>query len=120
METIATAIATAPTPKPGSGVLTLVQFRILTGRKHQIRKQASSNGHPLAADRRYGGHGAGNFFLHAWKLMLPDSRPESLPAEITAALHARFGSRISELFGDNALAHIEEGELYWGQNEEHQ
>ncbi len=118
METVATALATSG--HAGVGYLTLVLFRILTGRKHQIRKQSSSNGHPLSRDRRYGGHGAGDFYLHAWKLRLPESRPVSLPEEITAPLPGRFASRIAELFGDNALAHIEGGELYWGQNEEHQ
>ena len=46
----------------------LIQAEISTGRTHQIRAQAAAHGHPLAGDKKYGGSGSGNFFLHAWKL----------------------------------------------------
>ncbi len=34
----------------------LVEVRLLTGRKHQIRAQLAAAGHPLLGDRRYGGN----------------------------------------------------------------
>jgi 23S rRNA pseudouridine955/2504/2580 synthase len=52
--------------------LTLVEVQIETGRTHQIRAQAGFHGHPLAGDRKYGGHGNGGLFLHAWKIEFLD------------------------------------------------
>jgi len=37
--------------------VSLVRFQPVTGRKHQIRRHASSMGTPLVGDRRYGGSG---------------------------------------------------------------
>ena len=56
------------TPLAVENNFSLIQAEILTGRTHQIRAQASAHGHPLAGDKKYGGSGGGNFFLHAWKL----------------------------------------------------
>ena len=36
--------------------LSLVEFSLDTGRKNQIRVHASDMGHPIAGDRKYGGH----------------------------------------------------------------
>jgi 23S rRNA pseudouridine955/2504/2580 synthase len=59
-------------PLEARGNLTLIEARIETGRTHQIRAQAAHHGHPLAGDRKYGGHGEGDLFLHAWKLEFLD------------------------------------------------
>ena len=37
------------------GDLSLVEIRLETGRKHQIRVQLSKRGHPIIGDRKYGG-----------------------------------------------------------------
>jgi 23S rRNA pseudouridine1911/1915/1917 synthase len=38
------------------GTWTLLEVRLLTGRRHQIRAQLSAAGLPIAGDRRYGSH----------------------------------------------------------------
>jgi tRNA pseudouridine32 synthase/23S rRNA pseudouridine746 synthase/23S rRNA pseudouridine1911/1915/1917 synthase len=69
------------TPDPAAGKLSrteyivlkeangfsLLEIRLLTGRKHQIRVHLSENGHPVAGDRKYGrGNDVhGNLALHA-------------------------------------------------------
>jgi 23S rRNA pseudouridine955/2504/2580 synthase len=77
---------------------TLVEARIVTGRTHQIRSQSASHGHPLAGDRKYGGHGSGAFFLHAWKMEFNEP-VGGFPPVITAPLPDLFLERISVLFG---------------------
>ncbi|MDR1869981.1 MAG: RluA family pseudouridine synthase [Treponema sp.] len=60
---------------------TLALAEIATGRTHQIRAQAASHGHPLSGDKKYGGRGAGGFFLHAWKLEFLEYVIEAPPPE---------------------------------------
>lgn len=59
--------------------VSLLEVRIETGRKHQIRQHLAMIGHPLLLDRDYGDRsfdqnyqrkhkGKGQFFLHSWKL----------------------------------------------------
>ena len=54
----------------------LLELRLQTGRRNQIRIQAALRGHPLVGERRYvGPHGAGGIrferqALHAWRLTL--------------------------------------------------
>jgi RluA family pseudouridine synthase len=56
-------------PQHPSGITTLAEVLIETGRTHQIRVHAASIGHPVAGDRRYGsGTPAKRLMLHAWKL----------------------------------------------------
>ena len=78
----------------------LIMAEIATGRTHQIRAQAASHGHPLAQDRKYGGHNfdrvnnsKGDFFLHAWKIEFSDNK-------ITAPLPEKFKEKIKELFSN--------------------
>jgi RluA family pseudouridine synthase len=55
---------------------TLVEVRLETGRKHQIRVHAASIGHAIIGDRRYGGPAAERLMLHATRLAFvhPDGR----------------------------------------------
>ena len=46
---------------------TLVEVRLKSGRKNQIRVHFSENGHPIVGDSRYG-HDRGELMLHSWKL----------------------------------------------------
>lgn len=93
--------------------VSLVLFRILTGRKHQIRIQASSRGCPLAGDMRYGGGTMpGGYLLHAWQLAFPADRPGDLPDKLTAPLPDYFSTVIGRAFGDNVLAKLETLNVY--------
>ena len=49
---------------------TLLEVKIYTGRKNQIRAHLSESGHPIAGDVKYGAHKADRLYLHAWKLAL--------------------------------------------------
>jgi 23S rRNA pseudouridine955/2504/2580 synthase len=84
-------------PLVSGGNYSLISAQIATGRTHQIRAQASSHGHPLAGDRKYGGHGKDGLFLHAWKL-------EFLEYSIEAPLPQAFREKVKELFGAQQLA----------------
>ena len=93
--------------------LTLIRFRILTGRKHQIRIQSSRRGYPLLGDSRYGSPiKNGTYYLHASCLVFPSNRLENLPERVYAPLPARFNSFMELTFGPDVLAQIERGELY--------
>ena len=47
---------------------TLVEVRLKTGRKNQIRVHFSEAGHPVIGDVKYGGRKAGRLYLHASEL----------------------------------------------------
>ena len=73
--------------------VTLCQFQILTGKKHQIRLQSSFHGIPLLGDTAYGADKVNSFqdlYLHSYKLFIPDNNPIELPVEITADLPENF------------------------------
>lgn len=98
---------------------TLVQFALHTGRKHQIRIQAAEAGCPLYGDHLYGKPVYGQTYsLHAWKLEFPADRFDDIPESLTAPIPDDFISRLESMFGKNALAQKENGELYWMQDEE--
>jgi 23S rRNA-/tRNA-specific pseudouridylate synthase len=71
---------------------TLVECRLLTGRKHQIRRHARQAGHFVAGDRRYGSKRALEFLQrrrHFKRLALHASRLDiQLPGGKPAAIHA--------------------------------
>lgn len=87
---------------------TLMRIKPLTGRTHQIRVHAASQGYPLAGDTKYGeqafnrrmrGFGLVRLFLHASRLSFRIASPPvtyqfdaPLPAELTRLLeHLRSG-----------------------------
>ncbi|MCR5613271.1 RluA family pseudouridine synthase [Treponema sp.] len=73
--------------------VTLCQFEILTGKKHQIRCQSSHHGHPLLGDTAYNSkkiNAGQDFFLHAAKLIFPNNNPLNLPESLTAKIPPEF------------------------------
>jgi 23S rRNA pseudouridine955/2504/2580 synthase len=63
-----------------SEAASLVEVELLTGRKHQIRAQFASRGHPLLGDGKYGGPACRQgLLLHAWRLALPGEPELRLP-----------------------------------------
>ena len=82
----------------------LMLFKLITGKKHQIRKHTASVGHPLAGDRKYQG---GNplpackrYLLHAWRLYFPASRPADMPAFIEAPFFSEMEICLNRYFSD--------------------
>lgn len=58
-----------------SGIATLLEIRLHSGRQHQIRRQLAEIGHPLFGDRRYGGPYPSDLprlFLHCHRLAFTD------------------------------------------------
>ena len=73
--------------------ITLCQYEILTGKKHQIRCQSSFNGHALLGDTAYGSESIKekqSFYLHAYKMIFPHENPVKVPDEITAPVNEAF------------------------------
>jgi 23S rRNA-/tRNA-specific pseudouridylate synthase len=52
----------------------LIDLRLLTGRRHQLRVQLAACGAPILGDRRYGGQWAERIHLACIELGLPDGR----------------------------------------------
>ena len=90
----------AVTPLARSGNQSLISVEIKTGRTHQIRAQASSRGHPLSGDTKYGGKklnaNNGKFFLHA--LTLEFTAPDGEYVKIKAPLPEMFAEIIKTVF----------------------
>lgn len=72
---------------------TLVDVRLLTGRKHQIRVHLRNAGHPIAGDDRYGdpqfntlvaGRGSRGLHLHAARMVIP--MPDKTELVVTAPM----------------------------------
>jgi len=88
------AAVTAFTPLVVDPFASFLEARPLTGRTHQIRVHAASQGTPVAGDERYGERefnqqvrkmGLKRLFLHAWRLRF--SHPVTAkPLEIIAPL----------------------------------
>ena len=69
--------------------ITLCQFEILTGKKHQIRCQSAFHGIHLLGDTAYGAEKIfekQDFFLHAYKMIFPKDNPCSIPEELSASV----------------------------------
>ncbi|MDR2893796.1 MAG: RluA family pseudouridine synthase [Deltaproteobacteria bacterium] len=71
-------------PASPCGPASLLEVELLTGRKHQIRVQCASRGHPVIGDRRYNGPFFERLLLHAYKLTLPGG---DFMGESFAAVH---------------------------------
>ncbi len=103
----------------GQNALTLVQYELLTGRKHQIRAQSALHGHPLAGDSAYGGanagegpSGGGHFFLHALAMEFPPDNPLSLPERIEAPLPEDFAKAV-QFFPPQSLQNSPPGSIIY-------
>ena len=76
--------------------VSLVEYSIKTGRKHQIRAQSQLHKHPLAGDKAYGGHVDSalkrEYYLQAFSLSFPENNPLELPKEIKMDLSSDFSS----------------------------
>jgi len=90
------AAVTTIKPLACKGDYSLVTAQIATGRTHQIRAQAAAHGHPLAGDKKYGGHGKDGLFLHAWKLEFLEYSIEVPPPE--AFLKFIYKANLSTIF----------------------
>ncbi|AMV73017.1 RluA family pseudouridine synthase [Desulfuromonas carbonis] len=70
----------------GNGNLSLLELQLLTGRRHQLRRQLADAGHPIAGDERYRGGalpGLGRLFLHCRQLVVANPfGEEPLVAEL--------------------------------------
>jgi 23S rRNA pseudouridine955/2504/2580 synthase len=92
-----------PLASGGGHSLLLVELR--TGLTHQIRVQASSRGHPLSGDSKYGGSPfRGGYILHALSLEFPEPPFPDLPRVVTAAPPPAALDRLGRLFGPEELA----------------
>ena len=82
----------------------LMLFRLITGKKHQIRKHTMGAGHPLVGDRKYRGGdplpGYTRYQLHAWRLFFPVLRPVDIPAFIEAPLFSEMEACLNRYFSD--------------------
>lgn len=80
----------------------LILFKLITGKKHQIRKHTASTGHPLAGDRKYQGGNplpaCKHYLLHAWRLYFPASRPADMPPFIEAPFFPEMEACLKQYF----------------------
>ena len=69
------------------GSASLIEVRLETGRKHQIRVQLAGRDHPILGDGKYGARTdfPGGIALHAWKLIVRHPTTGE-PLELTAPL----------------------------------
>ncbi|MBQ0002626.1 MAG: RluA family pseudouridine synthase [Treponema sp.] len=73
--------------------VTLCQFEILTGKKHQIRCQSAFHKIAILGDTAYGSiplHEKQDFYLHAYRLIFPEDNCLKIPSELTAPLNKNF------------------------------
>lgn len=84
---------------------TLAEFKIETGRTHQIRAQSSFHGFPLLGDRAYGGNKIPEteYFLHAETLFFPKDNPLCLPERISAPFPEKFQIFLKTNMKDSVL-----------------
>ena len=86
-----------------SGHVTLAMCKILTGRTHQIRAQASIHGHPLAGDSKYGGSSLiPGYLLHSASLRIRNDQLLNLPT-LTAPLPEQSQNILKVFFGNHII-----------------
>ena len=102
------ASETSLKPLLSGGKASLVLFRISTGRRHQIRAQASYHGHPLIGDLKYGSdiRNLNGYSLHAVKYVFNNLIPEIGFRSIFAPPPAFFNNRIFNYFPRNEVEEI--------------
>lgn len=77
----------------GGRKITLAAVEIRTGRTHQIRLHCAEHGLPLLGDTAYGAErifGPQDFFLHAWRMTVPEGNPAGMPGRLVAPLPPNF------------------------------
>lgn len=90
----------------------LIQARLETGRRHQIRRHLALLGHQIVGDSTYGKgrinrwlreeHGLPRLFLHSWRLSLPFP-DQTKPLEIEDPLPADLLIFLRSFTADNSL-----------------
>ncbi len=84
--------------------ITLSRVVIETGRKHQIRSQASFSGHTLLGDTAYGYKGKSEaIYLHAHMLEFDKDNPIGLPQKLEAKLPISFALFIKKYLYDYSI-----------------
>ncbi len=88
--------------------ITLVEYKILTGKKHQIRFQSAKHSMPLLGDSAYGSKikMQVQYFLHAFCLTFPKDNPLNVPEKITAYPPDFFQKAIKIFFPDFSVCEI--------------
>lgn len=93
---------------PAGAPVSLLQIRLHTGRRHQIRAHLRYEGHPLIGDRTYG-DGAepwcDSLFLHSYHLGLTIGFPPLSPCHVFVPLPANLRMVLSCLKAMNAASH---------------
>jgi len=93
-------------PIDTTAIASYMDIHLLTGRTHQIRVHAASEGYPLAGDTKYGDKsfnqemkqlGLKRQFLHAWSLSLTHPKTGE-PLNLTATLDDDLQQVLSKLF----------------------
>ncbi len=93
-------------PRATSGLASLMEVDLETGRTHQIRVHARHSGHPIAGDEKYGdadfnqkmrGHGLRRLFLHASKISFALSPDTEEIIEVEAPLEASLQNILKQL-----------------------
>lgn len=82
--------------------VTLVKFKITTGRKHQIRAQSAAHLYPLLGDTAYGGYfidESQQLYLHAYLIDIPENKI-GLPLTVIAPIPTNFKKMLSRLLID--------------------
>eukprot|EP00747_Dinoflagellata_sp_TGD_P093695 gnl/TRDRNA2_/TRDRNA2_165852_c0_seq10.p1 gnl/TRDRNA2_/TRDRNA2_165852_c0~~gnl/TRDRNA2_/TRDRNA2_165852_c0_seq10.p1 ORF type:complete len:467 (+),score=49.26 gnl/TRDRNA2_/TRDRNA2_165852_c0_seq10:176-1576(+) len=95
----------------------LIEVRLITGRRHQIRLHLSAAGYPILGDDLYGGYGedirhhgaAYRMFLHAWRLEVPSQsinpeHPETIVIEAPCTFDEELGSFTADAESDKEAA----------------
>ncbi len=109
-------ISTADVVDGNPPEMTMVSFKLFTGRTHQIRVHSQFINHPLAGDNQYGDRPVNQFLkkklrssrpaLHAWKLSFtcPETNKNitaqsPIPSDIKQVLNSYFSTWKKDLFG---------------------
>ena len=95
------------------GTRALLQLRLITGRRHQIRVQLAQRGLPIVGDRRYGRGAAANEgegpSLLAWRLVVPHpTRGEAVELRCPLPSSGAWWDFAEEIKTIDAYVHVED------------